>query len=236
MKNNELKPRRWLLVVFIIIALVIVVILLNKLITDYNERKKNNPRGIIDVLQNQDNSIDKKIFNSKFEFYNGTINKNSVDVLLENIVTNNKKNKEHLIEVVFDDITTSDPEEIKNIKTNLDSESDYEVTLDYDKNNFVNKVTIEAKENENAKAMFNSQYEHSTGTKLGAFIPTILDEIITNNKTNNKHVITVVYNNTSTSNPEEIKNLKSSFEQWTNYEVSLDYDEKGYVNKIIIEK
>ena len=33
----------------------------------------------------------------------------------------------------------------------------------------------------------------------------------------------------------KIKNIKQKFEDLTEYEVSLEYDEKGFINKIIIE-
>ena len=56
-----------------------------------------------------------------------------------------------------------------------------------------------------------------------------------NNKTNSDQLITVVYNNINTTNESEIRNLKKSFDTWTNYEVILDYDSVGFVNKITIE-
>ena len=34
----------------------------------------------------------------------------------------------------------------------------------------------------------------------------------------------------------EIKNTKKNFDDWTKYEISVDYDENGFVYKMTIEK
>ena len=151
MNNNELKPRRWLLVVLLIIAIAIVVVLLNKLITDYNERKKNRESNAIPNIVDQHNEnvnamFDKfevTAFNSTFEFRVGENYGSSVKRALDDVITNNKKNSEHIITVVFEEISTSDPEEIKNTKKNFDDWTKYEISVDYDENGFVYKMTIE---------------------------------------------------------------------------------------------
>ena len=151
MNNNELKPRRWLLVVLLIIAIAIVVVLLNKLITDYNERKKNRESNAIPNIVDQHNEnvnamFDKfevTAFNSTFEFRVGENYGSSVKRALDDVITNNKKNSEHIITVVFEEISTSDPEKIKNTKKNFDDWTKYEISVDYDENGFVYKMTIE---------------------------------------------------------------------------------------------
>ena len=88
---------------------------------------------------------------------------------------------------------------------------------------------------ENTK-MFNRPYENQVGKNSGFFIESMLSDVITNNKTNKKHQITVIYKDYKSADPEvieEIKNLTDS--SFKNYEVSLDYDNKGYVNTIIIK-
>lgn len=82
---------------------------------------------------------------------------------------------------------------------------------------------------------FNRTYEFRSGSQYAASISYLLDDVITNNKKNNDRLISVVYNSTNTTNPEELKNLKKSLEDWHKYEVSIDYDNEGYVNKITIE-
>ncbi len=82
-------------------------------------------------------------FNSDFEMYSGTTTKFHINYLLDNVITNNKTNNNKKINVIYEDITTSDTDKIIDIKHKLkDNFTDYEVILDYDEKGFVNKVTI----------------------------------------------------------------------------------------------
>ena len=85
-----------------------------------------------------------------------------------------------------------------------------------------------------AVSAFNSGYEMDTGTQPYIFLEDTLNDVITDNK-KGKHTITVVYNDTKTSNPEEIKKLKNSLDKSKEYEISFDYDDKGFINKMTIE-
>lgn len=82
---------------------------------------------------------------------------------------------------------------------------------------------------------FNGSLEIFNGTNMGRTVKEILDNVITSNKTQDKK-ITVKYNETETQDSEEIKNLKTSFDDTNNFEVSFEYDEEGYINEVIIEK
>lgn len=95
-----------------------------------------------------------------------------------------------------------------------------------------NKDAMEDKVN---KSQFNIGFTYAEGTKATIFVENILDKVVTSNKQNKDMLITVVYKETSTTDVDEIKNIKKSLEQWAVYEVSVDYDEAGYVNKITIE-
>ena len=127
MDNNELKPRRWLLVVLLIIAIAIIVVLLNKLITDYKERKENrSSNNISDIIEGQmetaNDMLDKfeiTAFNSKFEFRVGENYGSTVKRALDDVINNNKKNSDHIITIVFGEVSTTDTEEIKNIKKSI---------------------------------------------------------------------------------------------------------------------
>ena len=44
-----------------------------------------------------------------------------------------------------------------------------------------------------------------------------------------------MYNGYETSDPTELKNLKSDFDGRTDYEVSVEYDQRGYIYQIVIE-
>lgn len=237
---NDFKPRKWLVVILIIIAIAISVALINKAITIYKEKAGDfSSSGIFNLFNNDEFNSD--FFNSEFEFYTGTQEKFLTNSLLDKIITNNKKNSDHLLTVIFKEHNTTNPEEITNIKSELNDNSQYEIAIDYDKKNYANKVTIIEKENtvkkESEKKSFNSNYEFYTGTQYKGVISSfILDKVITNNKTNQSHLISVVYKNHNTTNPEEIKNLKNELDDWHQYEVSLDYDTDGYINKITIEE
>ena len=240
--DYEVRPRKWLLVVLVIIAIVIVIVLANKFVMD-KKAKDNDNKGIFGIFGNifdeeiNMGDFDKSSFNSKFEMRTGTQYGSFVSSLLDDVITNNKTNKEHMIEIVFGEVNTTDSNEIKNMKQNLKTISQYEVSLDYDQNGYVNKVTIETNSsvNEFELKRFNAGIEMYSGTQHGTSISYLLDAIITSNKTNKEHIIAVVYGNTNTTNDSEIKNIKKQLDKWTEYEVILDYDEVGFVNKVTIE-
>lgn len=93
-------------------------------------------------------------------------------------------------------------------------------------NDGYNKVEIKA---------FNAPFELYNGSQSGFFLDNLLDQVVTNNKTEADHIITVVYNATMTAVPDEITALKQNLEDSKEYEVSLDYDADGFVNKITIK-
>ena len=82
---------------------------------------------------------------------------------------------------------------------------------------------------------FNTPYETDAGKRSGFFIVGTLDDIVTNNKTNKSHIITVVYNDITTTEEKEIKEIRNKLSDRKDYDVSLDYDSDGYVNKYTIE-
>lgn len=99
----------------------------------------------------REQEISKNNFNSTFEFYQGTTGGTATGMAIDKIVENNKKNTTQLIEVIFDNTTYgTDAENIRKIKNNLKDFNgyklqQYEISLDYDTNGYVNKVTIETK-------------------------------------------------------------------------------------------
>ena len=140
--QEDVQPRRWLLVVLILIAIVISVVLINKIVMDRKAAKNkpdNNTRLIDDVRAKFNTSS----FNNIFEMYKGTEYGLNVSSLLDEVITNNKKNKEKLIKVIYKEVETTDPVEIKNLKKEFDNWDKLEVTFDYDDNGYINLVTIE---------------------------------------------------------------------------------------------
>ena len=148
--DNDLKPRKWLLYILIFVNIVIIVVLANKFITDKTNAEKNNPfdnffDNVNDSINNNEgfSDFDKRSFNSTFEMYVGTKWGLNVSDLIDKVITNNKTNDKHIITVVFDNINSTDSDEIRSIKKKLGDWTNYEVILDYDENGFVNLITIE---------------------------------------------------------------------------------------------
>ncbi|MBE6139367.1 MAG: hypothetical protein E7174_02550 [Firmicutes bacterium] len=105
---------------------------------------------------------------------------------------------------------------------------------------FVNMKETGTKSNNNAyseieKNSFNRTFETYTGTQSGFFVTSLLDKVSTNNKKEKDHIITVIYNNQTTTIPDEIISIKQSLESRNNYEVSFDYDQNGFINKVTMQ-
>lgn len=81
---------------------------------------------------------------------------------------------------------------------------------------------------------FNSRYEMNAGLENGFFISNTLDDIVTNNKTNKNHIITVIYNDIEASDENEIKEIRNQLSTFKYYDVSYEYNKKGYIYKMII--
>lgn len=81
---------------------------------------------------------------------------------------------------------------------------------------------------------FNSDIESYNGTNDGSDVAELIDSVTTTLKKNTDHKITVIYGSTKASKPEEIVLLKKQFKEDAQYEVLIDYDLKGYINKIKI--
>lgn len=109
----------------------------------------------------------------------------------------------------------------------------YEITNSPAKNNKVNTVN-KSDYDEFDVEMFNNSFSGYNGTKSTFFIKGYLDKIVTNNKTEKEHIITVKYLDKETSDPDEIVEIKKSLSEYGEYELSMDYDENGFFNKLTI--
>lgn len=156
--EEDFKPRTWLLIVLIIIGLGITVVLVNKVIEDKQKKDAevkdtandfandifNNFKEQYDNVTEEQNKHEIDSFNRKFEMHSGTQYRIFIISLIDDVITNNKKNSGHLITVINGNINSSDPEEIRKIKDNFtDMTAQYEVILDYDENGYVSRITIE---------------------------------------------------------------------------------------------
>lgn len=104
--------------------------------------------------------------------------------------------------------------------------------------NFINQAKQEQQnlidESGFEQKSFNSSFEIYNGTKYGMHVKLLIDKVVTNNKKEKDKIITTVYQGVSISEPKEIQNLKTNFDDMTQYEVSFEYDEKGYIYQVDI--
>ena len=99
------------------------------------------------------------------------------------------------------------------------------------------KFEDEAKKNteEGKRQMFNMKFTNVAGTKNGAQVNNIIDDVIESNKIYDKK-IAVVFNGDSTIEESKLVEIKHNIEEWDKYEVSINYDENKYVNEVKIDK
>ena len=248
-KQKSTGNRKFILYILIIILIVSVVTLAIRI---GNDRKNKESRflklfnSVFDKVEDTRNEISVSSFNLFIE--SGTISGFFLSGDIDEIIDSNKTNKEHLIEVVFDgDSYGTEPEKIKEIKSKINDSSDskYDVSLDYDEKGFINKVTITTIETISTSS-FNRLLELYIGTQYNSSVRDLLDNVIKSNNKYKDHLVEVVYQGTSYGTDDEgIRNAKTNigtnaFKENGNgfieYEVSLDYDDDGYVIKVTIEK
>lgn len=100
----------------------------------------SNLNNILDTSMEYANSVN---FNTRFEAYKGIKGGFFVKFLLNDVFENNKDN-ERMITIKYKEISTSDPYKIYEIRNliNDDTGVDYEVELNYDKDNYVYEIEI----------------------------------------------------------------------------------------------
>lgn len=261
--NKKSKKEKSILTIIIIILVVIIVFIIIKLFSDFaifNKKSSeldnltntqenifdkffnifNQATNIIDDNIESMNESEKKFetgnFNNIIEMYKGTRKGNIVNKVLDEIITSNKKNDKK-ITVNFNGIEIQNSEEIQNLKTDIISSDDYELSFDYDEEGYINKTTIEKLEKKATQfdiTKFNMPFEIYAGSKMGGSVISVLDKVITNNKTNERK-ITVKYNGTETQDEAAIKNIKQSINSFNNYNISYDYDSDGFIYNLLLE-
>lgn len=121
---------------------------------EYNKKQKETEekqKALEEEAKKRQEEREKSSFNNMHEFYAGTQGGSATGLEVDEIIKSNKKSSEHLIEVIFDGTSYgTDPDKIKEIKSMLKSFNgyklqNYEISVDYDENGYVNKVTIETK-------------------------------------------------------------------------------------------
>ena len=131
-------------------------------------------------------------------------------------------------------------EELRKEKEKAEKKQEEEEKKQQELEDKINKEQEEYHENFN-KDSFNSTFEMNQGTKSGMFAKSQVDNVVKNNKKDKEHLIEVVFDGTSYgTDPLNIQNIKNKLQEFNGYkfqeyEISLDYDDNGYVNKVTIE-
>lgn len=81
---------------------------------------------------------------------------------------------------------------------------------------------------------FNGGIELYNGTQSAFFVQNLLDKINLSNQKNPDKIIIVEYNETTTTDGDEIRAMKKSLSK-SEYEVILEYDEVGFIKKVKIQ-
>jgi len=129
------------IIIVLVLALVIFFIVLSGFFKIGNQNKNiiNKSSNIINQSIDQ---MDIERFNLELEDYNGSKYGYDVKELLDEVVLKLKKNTEHSITLIYENTSMTNTNDIINLKKQIDDESEYEIVLDYDKNGYINKITI----------------------------------------------------------------------------------------------
>lgn len=162
-KNNKKEDgdRKFILYILIIIFIASLALLAYRVGTDIKTKKdeikeelrkeKEFKDKFNKDMEESDLKFDKNSFNSNYTFYSGTQPGQNVSMLIDNIINKNKTEKDHLVELTFDNTSYgTDSDNIKQTKNMIQTFKGYdiqyyEVSMDYDDNGYVNKVTIETR-------------------------------------------------------------------------------------------
>jgi len=108
-------------------------------------------------------------------------------------------------------------------------------------NNFNSDLNDKINQTQNDVAVkgFNGNIELYAGTSPKLFVVTMLDNVITSNKTNNRKIAIKYNNEAETQDETQIRNIKQKIDKGQvsdKFEVICEYDAQGYIYKVIIEK
>ncbi len=143
--RTGLKIAKGLIILYIvggIVAIGVFIFALTMFFRIFNQSENiiSNTTQITDT-----NNIDSDSFNLPLETYKGSQMGFVVTKLLDEVINNIEKYQNHSITVSYNNTTTNIVSDIRTIKNNLESSSQYEVYFSYDSKGYINKVTIENK-------------------------------------------------------------------------------------------
>ena len=104
-----------------------------------NNDSNNTAEEIIDKFTN---IIDKASYNFELESYKGTQDGEDIKELIDTITELIEKYESHPITIIYNDINTTNKDEINNLKSQFDNEKEYNVSFNYDENGYISQITI----------------------------------------------------------------------------------------------
>lgn len=171
--NGDAVKRKYILYILIAILIVsssILVLRIGNDVKNKNEVRRKEREAIKEEAKKREEEAKKKLeeerrkqeklreeakkeqeknsFNNKFSFKTGTSSKTSVGWTLDDVMTNNKTNKEHLIEVIYKDksygTTYDEIIKIKSLLKDFDGYNlvHYEVSFEYNDAGYIYKMII----------------------------------------------------------------------------------------------
>ena len=166
--NGDAVKRKYVLYILIAILIVsssILVLRIGNDVKNKNEVRRKEREAIKEEAKKREEEAKKKLeeerrkqeklreeakkeqeknsFNNKFSFKSGTSSKTSVGWTLDDVMTNNKTNKEHLIEVIYKD-KSYEIIKIKSLLKDFDGYNlvHYEVSFEYNDAGYIYKMII----------------------------------------------------------------------------------------------
>lgn len=128
------------IIIFVIALIIIIAFAVTNSKNASNKNKiDNNNNEIKETIKEQEEEAKKQVFNFQFTNDNGTKDAFFLKSTFDDIVESNKK-YDRKVALVFDGKETTDENEIISIKQSLSGE--YEVSFDYDKDGYINKIIV----------------------------------------------------------------------------------------------
>lgn len=116
------------------------------LVKDIQNSMHNKDNELIkqkeEITQKQKENVERISFNNFYENILGNQYGLFIQSKLNEIIKNNNNNGEHIIKVTYNDISSSESQEINKIHAKLENNEKYYVELKYDDNNYVNELII----------------------------------------------------------------------------------------------
>ena len=89
--------------------------------------------------------------------------------------------------------------------------------------------------NKIATSSFNGSLKLYSGSEYGDQVENLFDEVIESNTKNKDRQISITFKGQTSSDSDKIRDYKKGLDSWTKYEVIMNYDDDGYINKIEVK-